>query len=56
MYKMYKECNKIKVQAHSDYIVDEIQDYGLDIDVVIEAKAKELAVKKYKDKYKKVLV
>ena len=56
MYKMYKECNKIKVQAHSDYIVDEIQDYGLDIDVVVEAKAKELAVKKYEDKYKKVLV
>ena len=30
--------------------------YGLDIDVVIAAKAKDLAVKKYKDKYKKVLV
>jgi len=56
MYKMYKECNKIKVQAHSDYIVDEIQDYGLDIDVVVEAKAKELAVKQYENKYKKVLV
>ena len=40
---MYKEFSKIKVQAHSDYIVDEIKDYGLDIDVVVEAKAKELA-------------
>lgn len=43
----YKEFSKIKVQAHSDYIKDEIKDYGLDIDVVVEAKAKELAVQKY---------
>ena len=37
MEKLYKESSKIKVQAHSDLIVDEIQDYGLDIDVVVEA-------------------
>ena len=36
--KMHKEVSKIKVQAHSDYIVDEINDYGLDIDVVVESK------------------
>jgi UV DNA damage endonuclease len=57
--KMHKEVSKIKVQAHSDYIVDEINDYGLDIDVVVESKAKELAVlsylKKYKNKLQKVL-
>ena len=52
---MYKEFSKIKEQAHSDYIVDEIKDYGLDIDVVVEAKAKELAVQGYQKKYKKVL-
>ncbi len=33
-----------------DYITEEIKDYGLDIDVVVEAKAKELAVKKYYEK------
>ena len=49
---LYKEVGKIKVQAHSDYIIEEIKDYGLDIDVVVEAKAKELAVKEYIDKYK----
>jgi len=51
----YKEFSKIKEQAHSDYIIDEIKDYGLDIDVVVEAKAKELAVQRYHKKYKKVL-
>ena len=39
----------IKAQAHSDLIKDTIQTYGLDIDVVIEAKHKELAVLKYKN-------
>ena len=48
---MHKEVSKIKVQAHSDYIIEEIQDYGLDIDVVVEAKAKELTVQSYLKKY-----
>jgi len=53
---MYKDFSKIKGQAHSDYITEEINDYGLDIDVVVEAKAKELAIKKYYEKtYTKVL-
>ena len=39
--QLHKEVSKIKVQAHSDYIVEEIKDYDLDIDVVIESKAKE---------------
>ena len=39
----------IKAQAHSDRIVDTIQSYGLDIDVVVEAKHKELAVLNYKN-------
>ena len=38
----------IKAQAHSDLIKDTIQSYGLDIDVVVEAKHKELAVLNYK--------
>ena len=52
---MHKEVSKIKVQAHSDYIVNEILDYGLDIDVVIESKAKELTVQSYQKKYEKIL-
>ena len=39
----------IRAQAHSDLITDTIQAYGLDIDVVVEAKHKELAVLNYKN-------
>ena len=38
---------KIKPQAHSDYINKEIMTYGLDIDVMVEAKKKDLAVITY---------
>ena len=38
----------IRPQAHSDYVYDYIDNYGNDIDVMIEAKHKELAVDKYK--------
>jgi len=41
----------IRAQAHSDYIRDEIETYGLDIDIVIEAKAKELALLEYRNIY-----
>ena len=37
----------IRVQAHSDYIYNKINTYENKIDVMVEAKAKELAVKKY---------
>jgi UV DNA damage endonuclease len=36
-----------KPQAHSDFIYDKIEDYGLNIDCVVEAKKKDLAVSKY---------
>ena len=39
----------IRVQAHSDYIYDEINTYGHNIDIMVEAKHKELAVQKYKE-------
>ena len=39
---------KIKANAHSDYIYNQINDYGLDIDIMIEAKAKELALLRYR--------
>ena len=37
----------IRPQAHSDYVYDYIDTYGNDIDIMIEAKKKELAVAKY---------
>lgn len=40
---------KIKPQAHSDYVVREFRDYGHCIDVMIEAKHKELALLRYRD-------
>ena len=44
----YKD-NKIRPQAHSDYVYDYIDTYGNDVDIMIEAKHKELAVQKYKE-------
>ena len=40
---------KIKPQAHSDYVYDYIDTHGLDVDVMIEAKAKELALLRYRE-------
>jgi len=40
---------KIKPQAHSDRIVRPFDDYGHDLDVMIEAKHKELALLQYRD-------
>ena len=39
----------IRPQAHSDYIIDYIDTYGNEVDIMVEAKAKELAVLKYKE-------
>jgi len=39
----------IRPQAHSDYVYDYIDTYGHDIDIMVEAKHKELAVQKYKE-------
>ena len=38
----------IRPQAHSDYVYDYIDSYGNDVDIMIEAKHKELAIDKYK--------
>ena len=43
-----QEDNKIRPQAHSDYVYDYIDTYGNGVDIMVEAKAKELAVNKYK--------
>ena len=44
-----KNDPKIKAHAHSDYIYDKIETYNFDVDVMIEAKAKELALLKYRE-------
>ena len=44
-----QEDNKIRPQAHSDYVYDYIDTYGNRVDIMVEAKAKELAVLKYKE-------
>jgi UV DNA damage endonuclease len=41
---LHEENNKIKPQAHSDYISSHPNTYGLDVDVMLEVKAKELAL------------
>jgi S-adenosylmethionine synthetase len=57
---MKHDIDKIRIQAHSNYIKDEIRTYDMDLDIVVEAKAKELAVLGYRDIYqynkKKVLL
>ncbi len=46
-----KQDPKIRPNAHSDMIVDKINTYGLDVDVMIEAKSKELALLNYRRTY-----
>lgn len=43
----YKD-NKIRVQAHSDWVLNPIQSYGCDHDIMLECKKKELALLKYR--------
>jgi UV DNA damage endonuclease len=41
---LHEENEKLKPQAHSDYINKLPDLYGNDVDVMVEAKAKELAI------------
>jgi UV DNA damage endonuclease len=49
------EDEKSVATAHADYIYEEIQTFGLDFDIEIEAKAKDLAVLKYREHYQLLL-
>jgi len=48
---LHENNSKIKLQAHSDFISDYINTYDNDVDVMIEAKQKELALLEYRKKY-----
>ena len=53
----YKKYSKIKEQAHADYILDTPNTYGVDdLDIVVEAKAKELAILPVLEKQKELLI
>jgi UV DNA damage repair endonuclease len=55
--KFKKEFSKIKEQAHADYILDTPNTYGVeDLDIVVEAKAKELAILPVLEKQKELLI
>lgn len=51
--KKYEDPNSVQT-AHADYLYEEVQTYGQEIDIMFEAKAKELAVKKYLEDYNPV--
>jgi UV DNA damage endonuclease len=45
----WREFSKIRVQAHADYVHAPINTYGLNLDIMLEAKAKELALLRYRN-------
>lgn len=47
------EDSKGRATAHADYIYEKIETFGLEFDTEIEAKAKDLAVIKYREQYLK---
>ena len=49
---VHESNDKINPRAHSDYVHNFINTYGMQIDVMIEAKAKELALLKYREIHK----
>ena len=53
---IHEDASQTNKRAHADYIYEFIDDYGLDIDVEIEAKAKELATLKYMKQFLEVTV
>jgi UV DNA damage endonuclease len=45
------EDSTAKREAHSDWVHEEINTYGKDVDIVLETKMKELSLLKYREKY-----
>lgn len=57
----YSSCKKtfedasVIARSHADHIYEKINNYGLAIDIEVEAKAKDLAVLKYREQYESLL-
>lgn len=49
---LHESNDKLNPRAHSDYVTNYIDTHGLDIDIMIEAKAKELALLNYLELHK----
>ena len=49
-YAMNGIEERVIPQAHSDYIYNEINTYGHSFDIMVESKAKELTIQKYREK------
>lgn len=49
--KKLNEDSSVNHQAHAEYLYEQVNTYGLDIDIELEAKAKELALVKYRKDY-----
>jgi UV DNA damage endonuclease len=52
---LHESNDKLNPRAHSDYVTNYIDTYGNDIDIMIEAKAKELALLNYRLLHKNTL-
>lgn len=53
--KLHEDASVI-IRAHADYVYEEIQNYGMNLDIEIEAKAKELALQKYVKQFQYELI
>jgi UV DNA damage endonuclease len=49
--KKLNEDSSVNHQAHAEYLYEQINTYGVNIDIELEAKAKELALAKYRKDY-----
>ena len=49
------EDSSVIARSHADYIYEKINPYGLTLDIEVEAKAKDLAVLKYREQYNTLL-
>lgn len=49
------EDSSVIARSHADYIYEKINSYGLPLDIEVEAKAKDLAVLKYREQYNTLL-